>query len=190
MNSHVDPICTCCRRPQGTPHTPDCRYRGFTPEQSMNAHTQSLVIVGTTLMADCQPIPHYVVGCTDVRRLVACWNALEDMRTEDIEKVSLAMGTANSVLKDAIDVREERDRLRAELAAARADVEIMRKAMTGTAEKPETATDAILSSVKMLVSLAWLNGQVVTIAQRPLLPLAMGNYESVVSVRQARERAQ
>lgn len=39
----------------------------------------------------------------------------------------------------------------------------------------------------MLVQIADMRGLVLTIEQRPLLPLAMGHYETVVEVRAARE---
>lgn len=43
----------------------------------------------------------------NARRLVACWNALEDMSTEDVEAVILAGGTANEVLRGALREREK-----------------------------------------------------------------------------------
>lgn len=37
----------------------------------------------------------------DARRLAACWNALKDMSTDEIERVSLAGSTASNVVKQA-----------------------------------------------------------------------------------------
>jgi hypothetical protein len=48
---------------------------------------------------------------------------------------------------------------------------------------------SITARAQALVQLAERVGKVLTIEQRPLQPLAMGHYETVVSVRQARERA-
>lgn len=42
------------------------------------------------------------VDAAHARRLAACWNALEDMTTEDIEAVSLARSTANDMLRQAV----------------------------------------------------------------------------------------
>lgn len=43
--------------------------------------------------------------------------------------------------------------------------------------------------VEQLVKLAAKDGLVITIEQRPLKPLAMGNYETVVEVRPARSKS-
>ena len=51
------------------------------------------------------------------RRMAACWNALEDMSTEDIESVCLAAGTANEVLRGALRQRERMGEAIALLAA-------------------------------------------------------------------------
>lgn len=55
--------------------------------------------------------------------------------------------------------------------------------------KPDITPDDLRAVVCELVEAARLAGMVITVEQRPLKPLAMGHYESVVSVRAARERA-
>lgn len=52
------------------------------------------------------------------------------------------------------------------------------------------ALEIVQHMAARLVKLAESKGVVVTIVQKPLRPLAMGNYETVPSVRLARERAQ
>ncbi len=47
----------------------------------------------------------------------------------------------------------------------------------------------IRNEFQRMVALAAKCGVVVTVKQVPLLPLAMGNYETVVLVRMAREKA-
>lgn len=51
------------------------------------------------------------------------------------------------------------------------------------------AQQAVLQIAKRLLEAAADSGQVVTIEQRPLQPLAMGHFETVVSVRPARPKA-
>jgi hypothetical protein len=55
-----------------------------------------------------------------------------------------------------------------------------------TAEQLATNAASIKQLANGLVSLAADMGLVLTIEQRPIQPLAMGNYETVVSVRPAR----
>lgn len=52
------------------------------------------------------------------------------------------------------------------------------------------AIGVIRRAAEALVRDASLYGVVLTITQRPLLPLAMGNYETVVEVRPARVMAE
>jgi hypothetical protein len=49
--------------------------------------------------------------------------------------------------------------------------------------------EQVRKQAELLVSAAALGGVVLTISQAPLRPLAMRNYETVVSVRHALERA-
>ena len=51
----------------------------------------------------------------------------------------------------------------------------------------ELGLEAIKNAADHLVALAKSRGVVLTIEQKPLMPPAMGNYETVVSVREARK---
>lgn len=58
-------------------------------------------------------------------------------------------------------------------------------ALAGNTAALATAED-LLAAARALVARAGELGLVLTVEQRPLLPLAMGHYETVVSVREAR----
>lgn len=57
------------------------------------------------------------------------------------------------------------------------------------AQADEITPEAMASTLRALVAIAAGSGLVISIEQRPLQPLAMGHYESVVSVRRARGAA-
>lgn len=58
---------------------------------------------------------------------------------------------------------------------------------TPAAPTPSGIKLELLNQAQRLIATANLYGFVVTIEQTPLEPLAMGNYESVASIREARK---
>lgn len=57
-------------------------------------------------------------------------------------------------------------------------------------DKPALYAQYIQAEAERLVKVAAIYGVVLTIEQKPLEPLAMGHYESVVAVRQAVRKKQ
>lgn len=120
-------------------------------------------------------------GEANARRLAACWNACEGLETSWLEGVKLGDFPVTGVHKELEEAMAERDQLRAELEAARALL-----AEKFEAPPAGTPVETIAYLARRLVNVSDLFGTVVTITQRPRLPLAMGNYDTVVEVRPAR----
>lgn len=59
--------------------------------------------------------------------------------------------------------------------------------LTAQAAAPQAKLETIETKARNLVALAQSWGVVLTIEQKALEPLAMGNYSSVVTVREARK---
>jgi outer membrane murein-binding lipoprotein Lpp len=146
----------------------------------------------------------------DARRVAACWNVFAGVPTEYVEALS-GVGTALS------DLAAERDQLRSEVEAAGALLgEVLEMGVHDLAEpdmpegvrstgdlealqarihalRPDentfTAADRVRTMAQAAAATAARWGYVLTITQRPRLPLAMGNYDTVVEVRPARGAA-
>lgn len=130
----------------------------------------------------------------NARRLAACWNACEGMPTYQVEalhgfgglglleskQVQMAFDERDKAREMAGVFMAERDRLRTELDEARA---LLAKRFDIPAGNP---VETVRYVGETLVTIARVMGVVVTLSQRPLLPLAMRNYETVVDVRPAR----
>lgn len=147
-------------------------------------HTQGRLVSqegGFLLDADGFSFAATASGRVDnARRLAACWNAMQFVTTEQIEAFGEASGL---VVRENgaghIALKAERDQLRAELDQARA-------LLTEKFDLPSDPVGAVAVAADRLVSLTEIMGVVLTITQRPLLPLAMGNYETTIGVRPAR----
>lgn len=125
----------------------------------------------------------------DARRLAACWNACVGFETETLESADLHE-SAYAAEGREFDLIRERDQLRAELERTQRELAAARALIARDLEQ-ELGHEAGMVEMagRALVDVARDLGVVLTITQRPRLPLAMGNYETVVSVRPARGRA-
>lgn len=119
----------------------------------------------------------------DAQRLAACWNACLGFDTDAIENILVVgdtfkarFGMLQSENRETLD---ERDQLRTDLAEA---IALLRENLD---LPPGSQVDSVQYLGKRLIKVADLFGVVVTISQSPRLPLAMGNYDTVVSVREA-----
>jgi hypothetical protein len=165
---------------------------------------------GAPLGAPMGTIAQSHTGNANARRLAACWNCFIGFPTEEIEQATSLFDRLDQKEREIIRLRakaleldearveigrltdvvletmQERDQMRAEnsrLAIALAT------ALAGTPNcEPGTGdyTEIVRSLAEDVVHVAGIMGVVLTITQRPLLPLAMGNYDTVVDVRESR----
>lgn len=134
----------------------------------------------------------------DARRLAACWNACDGVPTEKIEAYSEAIGiTIRDGAQKFSDLKTEIAQLKADYGEAVDSVAELQTALDGARALLARDVKAEISNEPSMVEeAAWAlmrvagdYGYVLTITQRPRMPLAMGNYDSVVSVRPARVMA-
>ncbi len=159
----------------------------------MSAHTEGRLVVAEiypgrpTLIVDCgdkdwkyslltSAIAAFKLPA-DARRLAACWNACEGFETDAIENILVVGDTFKA--RFGMLQAEHRETL-AELAELRAILDRDLRSEIGK------GLDMVAEAARGLVRVADDYGVVLTVTQRPLLPLAMGNYETVVEVRESR----